>query len=194
MGTARFCVSNGIKIERKAGGNVKREDLKYDGAALEDMMGWVIGSLFTHGERHRPTNSPELDQRRLDVQLNGEELSDFVKTGMGSGRIPSYAVLALIRMMQRGLVEPMTIGEIREFFVQRYVGHYDNVGHFAEAMVFKAAEAKSVASIDMFQELQEYVDWREYAMDTFGALYWLISVNENTQFSDGSIYVFKKKV
>lgn len=163
----------------------------YDGDELEALVDHVIVGGFISNDNGMLFGSPEEVAALRQRQHDGETVYRILETGIDGRPVKSYTLLAVIRMVQRGWIKPLTLGQLMDLLDSTFVGEFRNVGEFAR----KHAGDKSVTdkTDSLFDRLKEYVDWAEFAEDHYARDYWLVSVNDHRLVPEGPVFVFKKE-
>ena len=163
----------------------------YDGDGLEALVDHVIVGGFISNDNGMLFGSPEEVAQLRQRQHDGETIYRILESGIDGRTVKSYTLLAVIRMIQRGWVEPVTLGRLMDLLDSSFVGEFSSVGQF----VCKYVGDKSVTDNTdvLFDWLKEYVDWVELAEDHYGQDYWFVSVNDRRSLPEGPVFVFKKE-
>ena len=163
----------------------------YDGDELEVLVNHVIVGGFISNDSGVLFGGPEQVEYLKQRQHDGETIYRILESGIDGRHIKSYALLAVVRMMQRGWVEPMTLGQLMDFLNSAYVGGFQNVAAFARDLA--SQEAMNAGTEAMFSRVADHVDWTEFAEDHYDKDFRFVSVNDHRRLPEGSIFVFKKE-
>lgn len=163
----------------------------YDGDELEALVDHVIIGGFISNDNGMLFGSPEEVAALRQRQHDGETVYRILESGIDGRPVKSYTLLAVIRMIQRGWIKPLTLGQLMGLLDSVFVGEFRNVGEFAKDRAGREADAAGTQEI--FGRVTDYVDWAEFAEDHYAKDFWFVSVNDHRPVPEGAVFVFEKE-